>query len=106
MNREYILDQMQHNKYRELVCFDEAYNYYQIPICGYLLMYRQKRLRNDGRRCYYLTEPLAKALNFDSLFELRFFLSSIQFWRGFVSVERLRVAFARYDEKWGDFTTI
>ncbi len=48
-----------------------------------------------------LTDALAKALHFEGLFELKFYLSTIQFWRGFVSVERLKIAFAKYDEKWG-----
>ncbi|MCR4582240.1 MAG: hypothetical protein K5764_01610 [Prevotella sp.] len=83
-----------------LVCYDSEYNYFQLGICGYLLMYRQKRFK-DGRRCFMLTDALAKALHFEGLFELKFYLSTIQFWRGFVSVERLKIAFAKYDEKWG-----
>lgn len=104
MSREFVLQQMASAKPvgGGLICFDSDYNYYQLGVCGYLLMYRQRRFRNDGRRCFYLTEQLAKALCFDSLFEMRFFLRSLQFWRGFVSVERLRVAFQRYDNKWSN----
>ncbi len=101
MSREYIIEQMASAKPvgGGLICFDGEYNYYQLGICGYLLMYRQRRFKN-GRRCYMLTDNLARALNFEGLFELKFYLKTIQFWRGFVSVERLKVAFQRYDNKW------
>lgn len=99
MSREYVLEQMAKAKPAKLVCFDSDYNYYLLGVCGYLLMYRQRRFK-DGRRCYMLTEQLAKALNFGDLFEFKFYLRTLQFWRGFVSVERLRIAFAKYDAKW------
>ena len=101
MNRQYLLWEMQHAlPVNGWVCNDEEYNYYQLGVCGYLLFYRQRRLRPDGRRCYYLTDQLAKALNFDGLYEMHYYLPTIQYWRKFVSVERLRVALERYDDKW------
>ena len=104
INREYILQQMASAKPvgGGLVCFDEAYNYYQLGVAGYLLMYRRRRFKPESRRCYLLSEELAKALNFQSLYEMRYFMPTLQYWRRFVSVERLKVAFAKYDKRWGD----
>ncbi len=102
-NREYILQQMASAKPvgSGLVCFDEAYNYYQLGIAGYLLMYRRRCLKPDSRRCFLLSDELAKALNFQCLYEMRCLMPSLQYWRRFVSVERLKIALAKYDNKWG-----
>lgn len=104
MSREWILSQMSSSKPvgGGLICYDENYNYYSMGVAGYWLMYRQKRYKPDGRRGYLLTEQLAKCLGFENLIHLRYFMPSIQYWRRFVSVERLKVAFAKYDNKWND----
>lgn len=90
---------MAQQKPRELLCHDVQFNYYGIGICGYWLCYRHNKFRSDGRRCYYLTDTLAKCLGFEDLHQMKLMLSTLQFWRGFVSVERLRVAFKRFEEK-------
>ena len=89
---------MAHDKPREFVCSDEAFNYYEMGVCGYWLMYRKQRYR-EGRRCYYLTDELAMALGFDSLYQMHFCLTGLQYWRRFVSVERLRIALDRYHQR-------
>lgn len=106
MSYEYILDLMAHDKPRELVCTDEAFSYYQLGVAGFWLMYRKNRLRQDGRRCYYLTDELARCLGFDSLHQMHFCLTGLQYWRRFVSVERLRVALDRYHQRQDYFRQI
>lgn len=102
INREYALSQMAAATSKiGLVCYDEEWAYYEVGVAGYFLMYRQ-RLHTQGRRCYLLTEELAKCLNFNSFADMRWFVPTLQYWRGWVSVERLRVALAKYDDKWGD----
>lgn len=98
MSYEYVLALMARDKPRELVCYDEQYNYFELGCCGYYLMYRQNRYR-DGRRLFYLTDELAMALGFDSLYQMRYGLNRIQYWRKFASVERLRIALQRYHKK-------
>ena len=104
MSRDYILFQMAQAKPvgGGLLCFDEAYNYYQLGVAGYVLMYRQRSLKPEGRRCFFLSEQLAKALNFHSLYEMRYFVPTLQYWRRFVSVERLKIGLRKYDNKWSD----
>ena len=98
MSYEFILAQMAHDKPRELVCYDEQYNYYEMGCCGYYLMYRKNRYK-DGRRCYYLTNELAMLLGFESLYQMHYCLTGLQYWRRFVSVERLRVALDGYHKQ-------
>ncbi len=98
MSVKYILWQMAADKPRELFCYDKQYNYYGIGCCGYWLMYRKDRYK-DGRRCYYITDELAMALGFESLHQMQYCLTGLQYWRRFVSVERLRVAMNRYHQR-------
>ena len=104
MNREYILQQMAKAKPvgGGLVCFDEDYNYYQLGILGHLLMYRKQRYKPGSRRCYLINDELAKTFHFQCLLEMRCLMPTLQYWRRFVSVERLKVAFAKFDNEWGD----
>ena len=88
-----------HNERGKLVCTDEKYSYYHAYIYGRLLMYRQNTLRPDGRKCYMLTDALARTLGFEDLYSMKFRLTTIRYWKLFVSVERLRIAFDRYDGK-------
>lgn len=105
--REYALTIMSQAKPNVgLVCCDNDWSYFEIGVCGYILMYRQRRHKPEGRRCYYLGENLAKCLNFQSYAEMRWLMPSLQYWRQWVSVERLRVAFAKYDNKWGDLLQV
>ena len=101
MSREFVLEQLQKAKPvgGGLLCWDESYNYYQLGVLGRLLMYRQKRFKPDGRRGYYLTDELARALFFENLVSLKCCLTTLQYWRGFISVERLRVALQRYNDR-------
>lgn len=104
MSRELIFTMLQKQKpLKGLLCFDEEFNYYSMAVAGYWLMYRQKRNKPDGRRGYLITEQLAMCLGFENTIHLKYFLPNIQYWRRFVSVERLRVAFEKYDNKWGHF---
>jgi len=104
LNREIVLQQMANTRSvgGGLVCFDSDFNYYQLGVAGYLLMYKRRRFKPDARRCFMLTDELARCLNFQSLNDMKYFLPGIQYWRGFVSVERLKAAFLRYDDKWGN----
>lgn len=95
MGYNYLLYIMQHDKPRELLCSDELFNYYGIGIAGYWLLFRKGRLK-DGRRCFYLTDRLAMCLGFENLQQMRYCLTGLQYWRRFVSVERLQVALDRY----------
>ena len=100
MNRETILSLMQTQKpIKGVLCYDEAFCYYSLGVAGFLLMFRRKKYKPDGRRGFLLNDELAKCLGFDNLEQLKYNLTTLQFWRGWVSVERLRVAFQRYDER-------
>lgn len=94
-----ILEQMQHDKPRELLCTDEAFTYCNISIAGFYLMYRTTTHRPDGRRCYFLTNELAMCLGFHDLHQMHLCLTTLQYWRRFVSVQRLRVAIDRYHHR-------
>lgn len=98
MSYEFILAQMAHDKPRELVCYDDQFNYYEMGCLGYYLMFRKNRYK-DGRRCYYLTNELAMLLGFESLYQMHYCLTGLQYWRRFVSVERLRVALKGYHKQ-------
>lgn len=95
-SREMLLTWLQ-NERGKLVCTDEKYSYYRAYINGRLLMYRQNTLRPDGRKCYMLNDALAKTLGFDDLYSMKFKITTIRYWKVFVSVQRLRIAFDRYD---------
>lgn len=95
-SRGMMLNWLQYEK-GYLVCTDEKFNYYNVRVLGRFLMYRKNRFRPDGRKCYRLSESLAMVLGFDSLEVMGYKLTTLQYWRGFVSVQRLRVAFLKYD---------
>lgn len=95
MSREMTLWDMQHGK-GELQCTDEKYSYFSLWIDGRQLLYRKRTHRPDGRKSFMLTDELSRVLGFDDLFSMRFKLTNLQYWRGFVSVERLKIAFKRF----------
>lgn len=98
MTQDYLLTLMALDKpVNGYICEDEAYKYFIMGCGGYLLMYR-KKLYKDGRRCYYLTDELARALGFANLWEMKWRLPRIQYWRRFVSVERLRIALQKFHQ--------
>jgi hypothetical protein len=97
-SRELLLQWLQKEKGKK-ICEDETFSYYEVVIYGRILMYRQKTLRKDGRRCYFITEGLARSLGFPSLNSMKIRLSTIRYWKKFVSVQRIQVAFQRYDER-------
>ena len=78
------------------VCTDEEFGYYRTVVGGHFLMYRKRLLRPDGRKAYYLTNEFARCLGFQSLAEMPFVLTGLQYWRRFSSIERIRAAFNRY----------
>lgn len=101
--REYVLTEIaQARPNVGLVCYDDVWNYYEIGVCGYLLMYKQRRYKPGGRRCYLINDGLAMCLNFQDYYEMRWFVPTLQYWRKWVSVERLKIALAKFDNKWGD----
>lgn len=63
---------------------------------GFSLMYRKRTQRTDGRKMYKLTDQLARLLGFDSYDSMRYLISSLQYWRGWVSPERLTEALYKY----------
>ena len=103
MSRELILWDMQHSK-GDLQCTDEKYSYFSLWIDGRELLYRKRTLRPDGRKSFMLTDELARVLGFDDLYYMRFKLTNLQYWRGFVSVERLRIALKRFTNKYDWYT--
>lgn len=80
----------------QLVCTDEEYSYYFVTVEGYSLMYRRRTQRTDGRKMYKLSEPLARMMGFDSFDSMRYLMTSIQYWRGWVSPQRLTEALVKY----------
>ena len=90
-SREIILWEMQKEK-GDLLCYDEFFSYFTMWIDGRCLMYRKRTLRPDGRKSFMLTDELAAALGFECLWRMKYKLTSIQYWRGFVSIERLKIA--------------
>ena len=103
---DYILENMQHDKPKDLLCTDEAFNYYRLFVCGFHLVYRSNRLRPDGRRCFMLCNELALCMGFESLNTMRCILPTIQYWRRFISVQRLQVALKRYRNKQQHFADL
>lgn len=102
MSREMTLWDMQHEK-GELQCTDEKYSYFSLWIDGRELLYRKRTLRPDGRKSFMLTDEFARALGFDDLMHMGHKLTGIQYWRGFISVERLRIALKRFKYKWDGY---
>ncbi len=99
-----VLWEMQKEK-GEFVCTDEAFSYYTMWVDGRYLLFRKRTLRPDGRRAFMLTDELARALGFEDLEDMmRYKLPSLQYWRGFVSVERLKIALKRFKNKWDGYT--
>ena len=97
-SRAMILWWMQKEK-GELVSHDEDFCYFNVRIDGFRLMYRKKRFKPDGRKGFMLTDALAKCLGFRSLYNMEYCLTGIQYWRKFTSIERLQIAFQRYDDR-------
>lgn len=94
-NRAYSLDLLAKAK-GQLVCTDEEYSYYSVTVEGFSLMYRKRTQRTDGRKMYRLTEPLARMMGFDSFDSMRYLITSIQYWRGWISPQRLTEALVKY----------
>lgn len=97
--RNFMLYRLAECKGQE-VCTDEDYTYYSVMFDGFNLMYRKASKRPDGRKMFMLTEPLATLMGFDTLGLMRVCLKSIQWWRGWVSTQRLRKALAKYLKCW------
>lgn len=95
-SRAMLLERLQKAKGVK-VCTDEVFTYYRVQIYGAYLMYRRRSFRPDGRKAYMLNDQLAKCLGFRSLSEMKYPLNRLQYWRRFVSVERLKVAFDNYN---------
>ena len=95
-NRQILLDRLQQAKGTK-VCSDEDFTYYRVHLCGVFLIYRKRTLRPDGRKAYMLTDGFAMVLGFRSISEMKYPLYGFQYWRKFVSVERLRAAFDKYN---------
>lgn len=93
-SRNLLLERLQHAQGVE-VCTDETFTYYRTVVGGFFLMFRKRTLRPDGRRSYYLTDEFARCIGFLSLKEMQFKLTRLQYWRRFVSIERLKAAFNR-----------
>lgn len=95
-NRQILLDTLQKAKGIK-VCTDELFTYYRVHLCGVFLIYRQRTLRPDGRKAYMLTDEFARCLGFRSISEMKYPLYSLQYWRRFTSIERLKAAFDKYN---------
>ena len=97
-SREYAVELLSKSKGWEQ-CNDEVFTYYATVVGGHRLMYRRSSYRTDGRKMYRLTDELARLLMFDDLENMKYTLQSIQYWRGWVSTERLNEALKRYVDK-------
>ena len=95
-SRKTLLNQL-HKAHGVKVCSDEEFTYYRVRLYGAYLLYRKRTLRPDGRKAYMLTDEFARCLGFSSLEEMKYPLHGLQYWRKFVSVERISAAFARYN---------
>lgn len=81
-----------------LICTDEEYSYYSLSIAGRRLLYRRRRLRPDGRKCFMFTNQLAMLLEFEEgLVEMMHYVPELQYWRRFVSVNRLIKVLEKHD---------
>ena len=75
-----------------LVCSDENYNYYNLPLNGYLLMFAKNRYRDDGLRLFLLNNELAKCLGFINYEDMRARLPKLQHSRKMLSANSLQRA--------------
>lgn len=94
-SREYAVELLSRSKGWEQ-CNDEDFTYYATVVNGHRLMYRRTSNRTDGRKMYRLTDELARLLQYSDINEMQCSLQSIQYWRGWVSTERLKKALERY----------
>lgn len=97
-SREYVIDLLRKSKGWEQ-CNDGEFTYYATVVNGHRLMYRRAYGRTDGRKMYRLTDELADLLQLDNLETMKCMLQTIQFWRGWVSTERLTTALERYIDR-------
>lgn len=97
-SREYAVDLLSKSKGWEQ-CNDGEFTYYATVVNGHRLMYRRTSNRTDGRKMYRLTDELASLLQFSDIYEMQCVFNSIQYWRGWVSTERLKKALERYEKK-------
>lgn len=98
--RDYIMMCLKHDR-GKIICNDEEYTYYSLFVDGRALLYRRATLRPDSRRAFYLTDQLAAVLGFSDLYTMSYKLNGLQYWRRFVSPERLQKALDKYRYKWG-----
>ena len=98
--RDYIMECLKRER-GKVVCTDEAFTYYSLFVDGRALLYRRATLRPDSRRAFYLTDQLAAVLGFCDIYTMSYKLNGLQYWRRFVSPERLQKALDKYRHKWG-----
>ena len=98
--RDYIMECMRKER-GKLLCTDEAYSYYSLFVDGRSLLYRRATLKPSSRRGFLFTNQLAALLGFYDLHTMKFRLTGLQYWRSFVSPERLQKALDKYRNKWG-----
>ncbi len=98
--RDYILECMRKER-GKLLCTDEAFSYYTLFIDGRAMLYRRVTLKPNSRRGFMFTNQLAALLGFQNLHIMKFKLDGLQYWRGFVSPERLQKALDKFRNKWG-----
>ena len=94
-SREYAVELLRKARGWEQ-CNDGEFTYYATVVGNQRLMYRKTYGRTDGRKMYKLTEPLARMMGFDSFDSMRYLITTIQYWRGWVSPQRLKVALVKY----------
>ena len=97
-SREYAVELLRKAKGWEQ-CNDEMFTYYACVVGNQRLMYRRNTMRSDGRKMFCLTDGLARLLMFDDLESMKHTLPTIQYWRGWMSAERLNQALERYVER-------
>lgn len=95
---EYQMNQMlfynmRTNSNAVLVCNDTNYNYYSLPINGYLLMFAKNKYRSDGLRLFKLDDELAKCLGFLNYDDMRARTPHLQHCRKFLSTNAIQRAF-------------
>lgn len=98
--RDYIMECMRKER-GKLLCTDEDYSYYSLWVDGRSLLYRRITLKPNSRRAFMLTDQLAAVLGFCDLYSMKFRLTGLQYWRGFISPERLQAGLDKYRRKWG-----
>lgn len=97
-SREYAVELLSKSKGWEQ-CNDGEFTYYATVVNGHRLMYRRAYGRTDGRKMYRMTDELAKLLQYEDMEAMKWGLPTIQYWRGWVSTQRLMQALERYIEK-------